>query len=143
MKPPSNPAAALKKPARAVTTSTMKRVEPPRPRKTPQVVSQSGNSDQVVEAIRQRVNDLEARLGELESIITLQNQDVIISAPKSVLIQGLDTVEISAGSKLKFAASISESSTAIAKFSGIVECDVLKANTVMGAAYTPGAGNIW
>ena len=126
----------------AVKTSTMKRVGPPLQRKTPQVVSQADDDSQLIEALRQRVNDLETRLAELESVISLQNQDVVISAPKSVLIQGVDTVELSA-TQLKVAASISESNVAIAKFSGMVECDVIKANTVIGASYTPGAGNIW
>ncbi|WJS00691.1 hypothetical protein [Roseibium aggregatum] len=121
----------------------MKRVEPPRPRKTPQAVSASDNTAALVEALRQRINDLENRIADLESVISLQNQDVIISAPKSVLIQGMDTVEISAGSKFKVSASMTETSTPIARFSGILECDIVKANTVMGAAYTPGSGNIW
>jgi uncharacterized protein involved in type VI secretion and phage assembly len=32
---------------------------------------------------------------------------------------------------------------AFSKFSGIVQCDTLISNTVVSAAYTPGAGNIW
>ena len=31
----------------------------------------------------------------------------------------------------------------MAKFSGVVECDTLVANSVVAASYTPGAGNIW
>ena len=140
MKAPVGQASAVKKP---VTTSTMKRVGPPRPRKTPQLVSPSSNSEALVEALRERVNDLETRIAELESVISLQNQDVVISAPKSVLIQGQDTVELSAGSKLIASATLSETNAPIAKFSGIVQCDVIQANTVIGASYTPGAGNIW
>ncbi|GAB2187063.1 hypothetical protein LAB1_43730 [Roseibium sp. LAB1] len=121
----------------------MKRVEPPRPRKSPQAVSASDNTEALVEALRQRINDLESRIADLESVITLQNQDVIISAPKSVLIQGMDTVEISAGSKFKISASMTETNAPIAKFSGILECSIVKANTVIGATYTPGAGNLW
>ena len=143
MKTPGGSPPAPGKPARVITTSTMKRVEPPRPRKTPQAVSASDNTAALVEALRQRINDLENRIADLESVISLQNQDVIISAPKSVLIQGMDTVEISAGSKFTVSASMTETSTPIARFSGILECDIVKANTVMGAAYTPGAGNIW
>ncbi len=90
-----------------------------------------------------RVNDLETRIAELESVISLQNQDVIISAPKSVLIQGQDTVELSAGSKLIASAALVETNAPLVKFSGIVQCDVIQANTVIGASYTPGAGNIW
>ncbi|MHA7772694.1 hypothetical protein [Roseibium sp. M-1] len=143
MKPSGGNAYAAKKPARVITTSTMKRVEPPKPRKVPQLVAPSDNTDALVETLRQRINDLETRIAALESVISFQNQDVVISAPKSVLIQGLDTVEISAASKVKLSASIIEANTPTAKFSGILECDVLQANTVIGAAYTPGAGNIW
>lgn len=129
--------------ARAVTTSTMKRVEPPRPSKSPEIVSQSSNIEALVETLRQRINDLETRISELENVITIQNQDVIINSSKSVLIQGMDTVEISAGTKVKVAAAMFEASVPIAKFSGVLECDVLQANAVISASYTPGAGNIW
>lgn len=140
MKAPGGTAPAVKKP---VTTSTMKRVGPPRPRKVPQLVAPSANTEALIETLRERVNDLEARIADLESVISLQNQDVIISAPKSVLIQGQDTVEVSAGSKMIVSASLSETNAPVAKFSGILECDVLKANAVISASYTPGAGNIW
>ena len=50
---------------------------------------------------------------------------------------------MSAGSKLIASATLSETNAPIAKFSGIVQCDVIQANTVIGATYTPGAGNIW
>lgn len=55
----------------------------------------------------------------------------------------MDTVEISAGSKFKISASMTETNAPIAKFSGILECSIVKANTVIGATYTPGAGNLW
>jgi hypothetical protein len=32
---------------------------------------------------------------------------------------------------------------AMSKFSGVVQCDALIANAVVGTTYTPGAGNIW
>jgi uncharacterized protein involved in type VI secretion and phage assembly len=32
---------------------------------------------------------------------------------------------------------------AMSQFSGVVQCDTLIANTVVGTSYTPGAGNIW
>jgi len=140
MKAPGGTTPAVRK---SVATSTMKRVGPPRPRKTPQLVSPSDNTEALIETLRERVNDLEARIAELESLISLQNQDVVISAPKSVLIQGQDTVELSAGSKMIVSASVSETNAPIARFAGIVERDVLKANAVISASYTPGAGNIW
>ena len=64
-------------------------------------------------------------------------------AAVDVSAEGQDTVEITAGGKLKISASMTETSVSIARFSGLLECDILKANTVMGASYTPGAGNIW
>ena len=33
--------------------------------------------------------------------------------------------------------------TAMATFSGVVKCEVLKATAVVSTSYTPGAGNIW
>jgi hypothetical protein len=31
----------------------------------------------------------------------------------------------------------------MSKFSGVVECDTLIAQSVVSASYTPGAGNVW
>jgi hypothetical protein len=31
----------------------------------------------------------------------------------------------------------------MSKFSGVVKCDTIIANSVVGSSYTPGAGNIW
>jgi hypothetical protein len=31
----------------------------------------------------------------------------------------------------------------MSKFSGVVKCDTLIANSVISASYTPGQGNIW
>ncbi|CTQ53803.1 hypothetical protein LP7551_02331 [Roseibium album] len=83
-----------KQPTRAITTSTMKRVEPPRPRKTAIPVSQTNDTDTLIEELRQRVNELETRLSELESVISLQNQDVVISSPKSVSYRDLTRLRL-------------------------------------------------
>jgi hypothetical protein len=32
---------------------------------------------------------------------------------------------------------------AMATFSGIVQCQVMQATTVVASTYTPGAGNVW
>jgi hypothetical protein len=32
---------------------------------------------------------------------------------------------------------------AIAKFTGMVKCEVLQTNSVISTSYTPGAGNVW
>jgi len=63
---------------------------------------------------------------------------------------GLDgTVELSASS-VKVAASQVEVDAAqvvvnagLVKFSGVVQCDTLIANSVVAASYSPGAGNVW
>lgn len=143
MKTPGGSPSIPAKQAREIKTSTMKRVQPPRPQKSPEMVAQSPNIEALVETLRNRINDLEARVAELENIISVQGQDVVISSSKSVLIQGMDTVELSAGSKVKAAATMFEANVPVAKFSGILECDVLQTNTVIAAVYTPGAGNIW
>nr|WP_319387340.1 hypothetical protein [uncultured Roseibium sp.] len=141
-KPGGSPSIPAAQP-RAIKTSPMKRVQPPQPQKSPQIVPQGPDLEALVETLRTRINDLEARVAGLESIVSVQGQDVVISSQKSVLIQGLDTVELSAGSKVMAAASIFEASVPVAKFSGILECDLLQTNTVIAAVYTPGAGNIW
>ncbi|WP_306145032.1 hypothetical protein [Roseibium sp. MMSF_3412] len=143
MKPPVASPSIPAKQAHAIKTSSMKRVQPPRPAKSPEMVTQGPDIEALVETLRNRINDLEARVAELESVISFQGQDVVISSSKSVLIQGMDTVEISAGSKIMAGASMYEANVPIAKFSGVLECDVLTTNTVIASVYTPGAGNIW
>jgi hypothetical protein len=45
--------------------------------------------------------------------------------------------------KVDVSAGMVNVDTALAKFSGIVKCEVLQATTVISTTYTPGAGNIW
>ncbi|MCC6617079.1 MAG: type IV secretion protein Rhs [Anaerolineae bacterium] len=59
-------------------------------------------------------------------------------------------ISISASAKVKISASAVEieasmitGETGMAKFSGVVQCDTLIANSVVASSYTPGAGNIW
>jgi uncharacterized protein involved in type VI secretion and phage assembly len=40
-------------------------------------------------------------------------------------------------------AAMVEVNSGMARFSGVVQCDTLIANSVVSASYTPGAGNIW
>ncbi|WP_291983746.1 hypothetical protein [Candidatus Accumulibacter sp. ACC005] len=44
---------------------------------------------------------------------------------------------------MKVSAGMVTVDTAMAKFSGIVKCEVLQATSVVSTSYTPGAGNIW
>jgi uncharacterized protein involved in type VI secretion and phage assembly len=59
-------------------------------------------------------------------------------------------IDLTAASQVKVNASTVSVSAAtvnvdagMAKFSGVVQCDTLIANSVVGTSYTPGAGNIW
>ena len=59
-------------------------------------------------------------------------------------------VEVSTSGKVKVTCSQAEVSASLvkvdagmSKFSGIVKCDTLIANTVVSTTYTPGAGNVW
>lgn len=58
------------------------------------------------------------------------------------------TITTSASISLQTSAlSVSASSVtvnaAVSQFTGVVQCDTLIANTVVGSSYTPGAGNVW
>jgi uncharacterized protein involved in type VI secretion and phage assembly len=47
------------------------------------------------------------------------------------------------GSELDITAGQVSVNSAMSTFSGVVQCDVLQATTVIGTTYTPGAGNVW
>jgi uncharacterized protein involved in type VI secretion and phage assembly len=66
--------------------------------------------------------------------ITLETSGISVASSGKVSINASE-IEINAG-MLTVNASMS-------KFSGVVQCDTLIANSVVGASYTPGAGNIW
>jgi uncharacterized protein involved in type VI secretion and phage assembly len=60
----------------------------------------------------------------------------------SVSVDASSKVEVQASQVNVSAAQVSVNA-AISQFSGIVQCDVMQANTVIASTYTPGAGNIW
>jgi uncharacterized protein involved in type VI secretion and phage assembly len=66
--------------------------------------------------------------------IKLDSSGITVTASGKVTVNAA-TMEISAG-MLTVNAGMS-------KFSGVVQCDTLISNAVVGASYTPGAGNIW
>ena len=66
--------------------------------------------------------------------ITLESSGITVTSSGKVTINA-STLEISAG-MLTVNAGMS-------KFSGVVQCDTLIANSVVSSSYTPGAGNIW
>jgi uncharacterized protein involved in type VI secretion and phage assembly len=66
--------------------------------------------------------------------IKLESAGVTVTAAAKVTVNGA-TVEVSAG--------MVTVNAAMSKFSGVIQCDTLISNAVVGASYTPGAGNIW
>lgn len=63
-------------------------------------------------------------------------------APGRITITGSARVEVNA-MQVNVSAAMVQVDAGMSKFSGVVQCDTLIANTVISAAYTPGAGNIW
>lgn len=68
------------------------------------------------------------------STITIDNSGVSINTQRTVSIQA-SRVTISAGQ-----VSVD---TALATFSGTIQCNILQASAVNSASYSPGAGNMW
>lgn len=66
--------------------------------------------------------------------IELASSGITVTASAKVTVNA-SQVDVSAG-MVKVDAGMS-------KFSGVVKCDTLIANSVVSASYTPGAGNIW
>ena len=68
------------------------------------------------------------------STVTIDSSGVSVQTGGTVKVQA-SQVEVSAG--------MVKVDAAMSKFSGMVQCDVLQATTVIGSTYTPGAGNVW
>ncbi len=66
--------------------------------------------------------------------VTLATSGVTITASVKVTVNA-SNVDISAG--------MVTVNAGMSKFSGVVQCDTIIANSVVGSSYTPGAGNIW
>ncbi len=66
--------------------------------------------------------------------VTLRSSGVTVTCAAKVTVSA-STVEVSAGMVTVDAG--------MSKFSGIVQCDTLIANSVVASSYTPGAGNVW
>jgi len=59
-----------------------------------------------------------------------------------ITVNAAATVKVTA-SKVDVSAGMVNVDTAMAKFSGVVKCEMLIATSVVATSYTPGAGNIW
>ena len=66
--------------------------------------------------------------------IKLETSGITVQASAKVTVQAT-SVDVSAG--------MVKVDAAMAKFSGIVKCEVLQASAVISSSYTPGAGNVW
>src|SRR5262245_54508889 len=71
----------------------------------------------------------------------VSGNSVTITTSK-VEIQATSEVTVQAG-QVKVSAGMVTVDAGMSKFSGVVKCDTLIANSVVGSSYTPGAGNMW
>ncbi|HEY2383498.1 MAG TPA: phage baseplate assembly protein V [Terriglobia bacterium] len=71
-----------------------------------------------------------------QTSVKIDTSGVTINAPTG-------TVQITAASEVDVTAPTVTVSAAMSTFSGIVQCQVLQATTVVATTYTPGAGNVW
>lgn len=70
------------------------------------------------------------------------NGNSITLASGGITVTASAAVEVTAGT-VKVSAGMAQVDAGMAKFSGVVQCDTLIANSVIAASYSPGAGNIW
>ena len=68
--------------------------------------------------------------------VTIDSSGVTVNAPTG-------QVQVTAASSVSVTAPQLSVNAAMATFSGIVQCQVMQATTVIATTYTPGAGNVW
>src|SRR5262252_1417467 len=71
-----------------------------------------------------------------QTSVKIDSSGITISAPTG-------KVQITAAAEVDVNAPTVNISAAMSIFSGIVQCQVLQATTVVATTYTPGAGNVW
>jgi uncharacterized protein involved in type VI secretion and phage assembly len=76
--------------------------------------------------------------------------ELSLSGGTTTLTMDSSGVSVQTGSKVQVQATQVEVNSgqvtvnaAISKFSGMVQCDIMQATTVIATTYTPGAGNVW
>jgi len=72
----------------------------------------------------------------MQTSIRIDSSGVTINAPTA-------QVQVTAASSMSVTAPPVSVNAAMATFSGIVQCQVMMATTVVASTYTPGAGNVW
>jgi phage baseplate assembly protein gpV len=86
---------------------------------------------------------LEIHLDDAAGRVTISGQGSTIRIDSTgVTIDAAAQVQVNA-SQVKVSAWMVEVDAGMSKFSGVVQCDTLIANSVVAASYTPGAGNVW
>ena len=68
--------------------------------------------------------------------VKIDTSGVTINAPTG-------KVQVTAASEVDITAPTVNVNAAMSQFSGIIQCQVIQATTVIGTTYTPGAGNVW
>lgn len=71
-----------------------------------------------------------------ETSVRIDSSGVTINAPTA-------QVQVTAASGMTLTAPQVTVNAAMATFSGVVQCQVIQATSVVGTTYTPGAGNVW
>jgi hypothetical protein len=103
----------------------------------------AADAEQAVAQMQARIADLEARLVRIEGAVTVNEmEEVIINSNTNLFLRAQATLEIQASTVTVAAATVTLN-TGFTRASGVVQCDTIIANSVIGASYTPGAGNIW
>ena len=72
----------------------------------------------------------------MQTSVKIDSSGVTINAPTA-------QVQVTAASSMSITAPQLTVNAAMATFSGIVQCQVMQATTVVATTYTPGAGNVW
>jgi len=71
-----------------------------------------------------------------QTSVRIDSSGVTINAPTA-------QVQVTAASSMSITAPQLSVNAAMATFSGVVQCQVMQATTVVATTYTPGAGNVW
>jgi uncharacterized protein involved in type VI secretion and phage assembly len=71
-----------------------------------------------------------------QTSVRIDSSGVTINAPTA-------QVQVTAASSMTVTAPQLTVNSAMSTFSGIIQCQVIQATTVIGTTYTPGAGNVW
>ena len=74
--------------------------------------------------------------------ITDANGNAVLMAADGVTVTAAGRVAVDAA-QVDLTASVLTVNAGMSKFSGVVQCDTLIANSVVSASYTPGAGNVY